>query len=60
VLNIGPLPGSPLFTSLDSVIERALRDARALREGGCDGFVIENFGDRPLRAVVSKQRRSPR
>lgn len=48
MIHLGPLPGSPLFTSLDSVLERALRDARALREGGCDGFVIENFGDRPF------------
>ena len=25
-----------------------MRDARALRDGGCDGFVVENFGDRPF------------
>jgi uncharacterized protein len=48
MVHLGALPGAPLFESLDGVIERALRDARALRDGGCDGFVVENFGDRPF------------
>ena len=48
MVHLGALPGSPLFSSLDEVVERALSDARALRDGGCDGFVIENFGDRPF------------
>jgi len=44
-----PLPGAPLFGgSLDAVIDAALADARALRDGGCDGMVFENFGDRPF------------
>jgi membrane complex biogenesis BtpA family protein len=48
MVHLGPLPGAPLFDSIEAVIERALRDVRALREGGCDGFVVENFGDRPF------------
>lgn len=48
MIHLGALPGSPLFVSMDSVIDKALRDARAIRDGGCDGFVIENFGDRPF------------
>jgi membrane complex biogenesis BtpA family protein len=48
MVHLGALPGAPLFVSLDAVIEKALRDVRAIREGGCDGFVIENFGDRPF------------
>src|SRR6188508_575296 len=48
MVHLGPLPGAPLFTSLEAVLEHALRDARALRDGGCDGFVVENFGDRPF------------
>jgi membrane complex biogenesis BtpA family protein len=48
MIHLDPLPGAPLFASLDAVIARAVRDGRALREGGCDGFVIENFGDRPF------------
>lgn len=48
MIHLGPLPGAPLFTSFDEVIEAALADARAIRDGGCDGFAIENFGDRPF------------
>lgn len=48
MVHLGPLPGSPLFSSLDEVIDLALRDARAIAAGGADGFVVENFGDRPF------------
>jgi len=48
MIHLGPLPGAPLFTSLDAVIEAALRDARAIAAGGCDGFVLENYGDKPF------------
>lgn len=48
MIHLDALPGAPLFTSLDRVLEAAIADARALREGGCDGMVIENFGDRPF------------
>ncbi|HET8775491.1 MAG TPA: BtpA/SgcQ family protein [Thermoanaerobaculia bacterium] len=48
VVHLRALPGAPLFTSMDDVLELALHDARALRDGGCDGLVIENFGDRPF------------
>ena len=48
MVHLRALPGAPLFTSLDDVLELALHDARALRDGGCDGLVIENFGDRPF------------
>ena len=30
------------------VLERALRDALALAEGGVDGIMVENFGDAPF------------
>ena len=48
MVHLGALPGAPLFASLDAVIENALRDLRAIAAGGCDGFVIENYGDRPF------------
>ena len=49
MVHLAPLPGAPLFGgSLDAVIGAALADARALRDGGCDGMVFENFGDRPF------------
>jgi len=48
MIHLAPLPGAPLFTSLDEVLEAALADGRAIRDGGCDGFAIENYGDRPF------------
>src|SRR5262245_48988555 len=49
MVHLAPLPGAPLFGgSLDAVIDAALADACALRDGGCDGMVFENFGDRPF------------
>jgi len=48
MIHLGPLPGAPLFVSIQDVLEQAVRDARAIRDGGCDGFVVENFGDRPF------------
>ncbi|HEY0158606.1 MAG TPA: BtpA/SgcQ family protein [Thermoanaerobaculia bacterium] len=48
MIHLHALPGAPLYRSLDEVLEAALADARAIRDGGCDGFAIENFGDRPF------------
>jgi membrane complex biogenesis BtpA family protein len=48
MVHLGALPGAPHFTSLDSVIELAIHDAREIAAGGCDGLVIENYGDRPF------------
>ncbi len=49
MVHLRPLPGAPLFDgSLDAVIEAALRDAKEIAAGGCDGLVFENFGDRPF------------
>jgi uncharacterized protein len=49
MVHLRPLPGAPLFGgSLDAVIEAALRDAKEIAAGGCDGLLFENFGDRPF------------
>ncbi len=49
MIHLKALPGAPLFAgSLDAVIDAALIDARAIVEGGGDGFAIENYGDRPF------------
>jgi membrane complex biogenesis BtpA family protein len=48
MVHLRALPGAPLFASMDDVLELALQDVRALEAGGCDGFVLENFGDRPF------------
>lgn len=48
VCHLAPLPGSPSAVPLKQAVERALRDARALR--GVDAVIVENFGDRPFPA----------
>jgi len=49
MVHIGALPGAPLYGgSMRAVIDAAARDARALRDGGCDAMAFENFGDRPF------------
>jgi membrane complex biogenesis BtpA family protein len=49
MVHVGALPGAPRYGgSMQPVIDAALRDARALREGGCDAIAFENFGDRPF------------
>ncbi len=49
MVHLHALPGAPLFGgSMDEVIAAALADARAIVKGGCDGIVVENFGDKPF------------
>ncbi|MGZ7041161.1 MAG: BtpA/SgcQ family protein, partial [Thermoanaerobaculia bacterium] len=49
MVHLRALPGAPLFAgSFDAVIDAALADALAIVEGGCDGFAIENYGDKPF------------
>ena len=52
MVHLHALPGAPLFKgSLDEVVKAAVRDAWAIGEGGADGLVIENFGDKPFFAT---------
>jgi membrane complex biogenesis BtpA family protein len=48
MVHLPPLPGAPLFRAWDEILDLAVRDARAIAEGGCDGFMVENFGDKPF------------
>ncbi|HEX2834324.1 MAG TPA: BtpA/SgcQ family protein [Thermoanaerobaculia bacterium] len=48
MVHLDALPGAPHFRSLDEVIENAVRDARAIAQGGCTGLAIENYGDKPF------------
>src|SRR5436305_4986880 len=49
MVHVAALPGAPLYRgSMRAIIDAALRDARALRDGGCDASAFENFGDRPF------------
>lgn len=47
-----PMPGAPGYTGygVETIIEHAVRDARALAEGGADGLIVENMWDIPFRA----------
>jgi len=48
VVHLLPLPGSPGWQgSLAELEDRALQDARALKEGGADAMIVENMGDVP-------------
>lgn len=49
MLHLSPLPGSPGWGGdLGSVVAAALRDARALCEGGVGALMLENFHDVPF------------
>ena len=53
MVHLLPLPGSPRYGGdLGPVLDRALRDARTLAEGGADGLIVENFGDVPFHKYV--------
>lgn len=47
-----PLPGAPGYTGygIDTIVEHALNDARALASAGADGIIVENMWDIPFRA----------
>jgi len=52
VVHLRPLPGSPRYGGdRSAILAAAEADAAALLEGGCDGFVVENFGDAPFHAT---------
>jgi hypothetical protein len=49
MVHLRPLPGSPRYGgSLDEVFDRAIKDLDALKDGGADGAIVENYGDAPF------------
>lgn len=49
MVHLLPLPGAPAWGgSMQRVIDAAIRDARALAEGGVTGIMVENYGDTPF------------
>lgn len=51
MVHLLPLPGSPRYGgSLQTVIQRAVADARAIEAGGMDACLVENSGDVPFAA----------
>ena len=55
VIHLKPLPFSPNYYSFEDVFECALRDAKALAEGGVDAIIVENYGDMPFLKEVGKE-----
>ena len=50
MVHLLPMPGTPRFGgSVQQVIDHALADATALRDGGIDAIMVENYGDIPFR-----------
>lgn len=49
MVHLWPLPGAPGYRGygMQTIIEKALRDAEALAEGGVDGLMVENMWDLP-------------
>ncbi len=56
MVHLMPLPGSPAYGGwgMDEIVDAALRDARALVEGGVDGIIIENMWDLPYYSGASR------
>lgn len=49
VVHLPPCPSAAGGVSgIDALLEAALRDAHALKEGGVDGVIVENYGDAPF------------
>src|SRR5277367_780058 len=50
VVHCLPLPGAPRWEGapIETIYERALRDAQSYVRGGVDGLIIENHGDLPF------------
>ncbi len=50
MVHLPPLPGSPRYNGdMEGLIKRAVSDARALEDGGVNGLIVENYGDKPFR-----------
>ena len=49
VIHLLPLPGTPCSRyTFQEVLERAMLDAKALKDGGLQMAILENFGDAPF------------
>jgi len=52
VLHLPALPGSAQhLLSMEEIIDRAIGEARTLRDAGFDALIVENFGDVPFSAA---------
>jgi len=51
MVHLLPTPGSPRYLGggIGPILRMAVEDARALKDGGADGIIIENYGDVPFK-----------
>lgn len=51
MVHLLPLLGSPKYggEGIKPILDRAIKDTKALEKGGIDGILIENFGDAPFK-----------
>lgn len=51
MVHLFPTPGSPRYRGdgIEPILRRAVEDARALKDGGIDGIIVENYGDIPFK-----------
>lgn len=48
MVHLLPLPGTPGFDgNMEKIYEQALKDTKALEDGGVTALMVENFGDTP-------------
>ncbi len=49
MVHLAALPGAPAHTlAMEAILERARLDASLLARAGCDGLLVENYGDTPF------------
>lgn len=49
MVHLGPLPGAPRYGGVfEQVVAAAIADAEAMRAGGADAVIVENFNDNPF------------
>jgi membrane complex biogenesis BtpA family protein len=55
MVHLWPLPGAPGYSGygVDTILDQARRDAKALLAGGVDGLIVENMWDLPYYAGAS-------
>ena len=55
VIHLPPLPGYENTPGIDTVVEKALTDLRALESGPVDGVLVENENDKPHRLASASE-----
>lgn len=54
MVHLKALTGSPKFTDMDIVKKHAIKEAKNLENGGIDGILVENYGDKPFWKIITE------